>query len=135
MFRGTTARTVLSALAVVLLTLSLPAVTPAFAHAYTPRHVEAETSTGIIPSGPAGYAEAAAPHAGATPACGDPTGPPPHRDRHRTARSAPEAAARPLPEPERAPGAGPDAGVPAGHARAPRPSAAHSPAALQVFRC
>ncbi|WP_180686745.1 hypothetical protein [Streptomyces gossypiisoli] len=135
MFRGTTAtaaRTLFTVLAAVL--FALPFFTPpvSFAAAYTARHVEANAQPGTKPSGKAPRAEGAA-FAGCTHA-GDPTGPLRIRDRHRTVDSAPCAPRRP--QSARDKGAESDAAVPdTAYDRMSRSSTAHSPAALQVFRC
>ncbi|MFE7932097.1 hypothetical protein ACFU6S_25905 [Streptomyces sp. NPDC057456] len=136
MFRGTTSRTVISILAAVLLALPFFAPTPSFAHAHTVRQAEAKTQPGITPSGKAMRDEVATfrdcDRSGGL-ADSDPLR---TRDRHRatTSASAPQ-------EPERAllaqdPAAAhqpPRPGDP--YHRSSRSSAAHSPAALQVFRC
>lgn len=132
MFRGTTTRTVVALLAAVLLALQFFAPTASFAPAHTARHVEAKTQPGFKLSGKAlrdetvtfrdcGYS-------------GDPTGPLRVRDRWRTADSAPQEPERPLLAQDPAgirepvlPGVA--------HHRISRSSTAHSPAALQVFRC
>lgn len=133
MFRGATARTVVSILAAVLLGLQVFAPTAAFASAHTARHAVAKSQPGIKPSGKALRDEIAT--------CrdadrhGDPTGPLGTRDRHRTAADcAPGAPDRPhlrqgasrVGEPSRPRTA---------HHRPSRSSTAHCPAALQVFRC
>ncbi|GEC03757.1 hypothetical protein SSP24_14120 [Streptomyces spinoverrucosus] len=135
MFRGTTAataRTLFASLAAVL--FILPFFTPptSFAAAHTARYVEAKAQPGTKPSGKALRAEGAAFHSCTH--AGDPTGPLRIRDRHRTVDSASCAAQRP--QPARHKGAESDAVVPnAAYDRMSRPSTAHSPAALQVFRC
>ncbi|MFD7402239.1 hypothetical protein ACFV7R_06100 [Streptomyces sp. NPDC059866] len=132
MFRGGTARTLHSVLAALLLTLPFFTSTASFAHAYTARHAEAEAQPGTNPSGKALRAGDAACHHNTQ--FGDPTGPLRIRDRHRAVDSAPCAPERPLPARDQ--GADSDAGVRnAAHDHASRPSTAHSPAALQVFRC
>ncbi|MFJ8595379.1 hypothetical protein [Streptomyces sp. NPDC093598] len=141
MFRGTTARTVVSILAAVLLALQFFAPTASFASAHTHGQTEANAQPGTKPSGkssrpghkPSGKAlrdETATCRAGHH---GDPTGPLRTRDRFHTADSAPSAPERPLrhiqptvPEPV-IPGAA--------HHRTSRSSTSHTPAALQVFRC
>jgi hypothetical protein len=133
MLRGTTTRTALSALAAVLLALQLFAPTVSFAAAHTLGHVKAKAEPGntlkakpvrdkAVTYRKCGHAE-------------DPTGPFRTHDRHRAVtHTVPGAPARPLLgenpaaayEPERP------------SARHPRPSrsfTAHTPAALQVFRC
>lgn len=130
MFRGTTVRTVLATLAAVLLALQFFAPTECFASAYTPRQVEAKAQTGFKLSGKALRDEAVT-NRHCNPS-EDPTGPLRTRDRHRAVDFAPEGPERPLlsqdPADERAP-------VAHGGFSLSRPSTAHSPAALQVFRC
>jgi hypothetical protein len=142
MYRGTTARTVVSILAAVLLALQFFAPTASFASAHTPRKAEAKAQPGTEPSdttsrpgikfsGKALRDEIATCRAGHH---GDPTGPLRTRDRFHHADSAPSAPERPLlrhipptaPEQVRADAA---------HQRTSRSSASHTPAALQVFRC
>jgi hypothetical protein len=131
MFRGTTSRTVVSILAAVLLGLHAP--TASFASAHTDRHAVAKGQPGVKPSGKALRDEIvtcrdAGHH-------GDPTGPLRTRARHRTAAdSTPEAPDRPHLR-QVASKAG-EPGTPrTAHHRTSRSSTAHSPAALQVFRC
>lgn len=142
MFRGATARTVVSALAAVLITLQLSTPSAVFASAHTARHVEAKAQLGIQPSGKA-------PRTGTelspkslrdgivncrSTGRGGPTGPLCVRDRLRTADSAPEAPERQLlrldPSAEHEPARPGDA-----HHRTSRSSTAHCPAAPQLFRC
>ncbi|MGW0870419.1 hypothetical protein ACWD3Z_07955 [Streptomyces sp. NPDC002740] len=139
MFRGTTSRTVISILAAVLLALPFFAPTSSFAHAHTVRQAEAKTQAGIKLAGKAMRDEIATFRD--CDRSGGPADPDPlrTRDRHRATTSAP-AASTPQ-EPERAllaqdPAAAhqpPRPGDP--YHRSSRSSAAHSPAALQVFRC
>ncbi|KPI24861.1 hypothetical protein ACGFZJ_01230 [Streptomyces sp. NPDC048253] len=137
MFRGATTRTVLSVLAAVLLALPFFAPTSSFAHAHTVRQVEAKTQPGITLPGKAMRDEVVTFRD--CDRSGGPADPLRTRDRHRATTSAP-AASTPQ-EPERAllaqdPAAAhqpPRPGDPYG--RSSRSSAAHSPAALQVFRC
>ncbi|MGW5180052.1 hypothetical protein ACWERY_37745 [Streptomyces sp. NPDC004082] len=111
MTRGTTVRALLSALAAVLLVLQLLASAEAFASVHTSE---------VVSCGETEEPQKAAPPAAA-------------RDRGRaedrtpgvTPRTAPDRRTFPCPPPVRT---GP-------HAHAPRSSAAHSPATLQVFRC
>ncbi|MEU5768206.1 hypothetical protein ABZ782_20055 [Streptomyces asoensis] len=135
MFRGATARAVLPLLAALLLALPFFAPAPSFAHAHTARQAEAKTPPGITLSGKAKRDEVTTLRD-----CDRPGGladPLRSRDRHRAG-----AAAAPAPqEPERAllaldPAAAHQPARPgAPHDRPSRSSAAHSPAALQVFRC
>ncbi|MDQ0686919.1 hypothetical protein QF032_005918 [Streptomyces achromogenes] len=135
MFRGTSARAVLSLLAAALLALAFFAPTPSFATAHTARHAEARAQPGTTLSAKTPRHEKVTVRD-----CGLPVGPTDPRrtrDRHRgtvCAASAPH-------EPERASLATDPA---AAHRPAPtgdlrhrtsRPSTTHSPAALQVFRC
>ncbi|WP_217236192.1 hypothetical protein [Streptomyces sp. AC555_RSS877] len=130
MLRGTTVRTVLATLAVALFALQFFAPTASFASAHTVRHAEAKAQPGTKPSGKALRDESAT-HRQCDPA-GDPTGPLRSRDRHRAVDFAPEGPERPLLAQD--PAAVRTSGVP-GAFRLSRPSTAHSPAALQVFRC
>jgi len=130
MFRGTTVRTVIAALAAVLLALQFFAPTECFASAYTGRQVEAKAHAGIKLSGKTSRAEASTRHC--NPAR-DPNGPLRARDRHRAVDFAPEG-------PERSPlvqesSAAPKKQAAPGGFPLSRPSTAHAPAALQVFRC
>ncbi|UGY91914.1 hypothetical protein [Streptomyces gobiensis] len=133
MFRGTTARTVVSILAAVLLGLQVFAPTASFASAHTARHAVAKSQPGIKPSGKALRDEIvtcrdASRH-------GDPTGPLRTRDRYRTAADcAPEASDRPHLR-QGASKAGEPGTSRTAHHRTSRASAAHSLPALQVFRC
>lgn len=142
MYRGTTARTVVSILATVLLALQLFAPTASFASAHTKSQSEANAQPGTKPSGkssrpghkPSGKAlrdETATCRAGHP---GDPTGPLRTRDRSHTAESAPSAPERPLHRHLR-PTATDPARPGAAHHRTSRSSTTHTPAALQVFRC
>lgn len=133
MFRGTTARSVISFLAAALLALQLFAPSASFASAHTTREAVAKAPTGADPAGRALRTETVSCHDAGRP--GDPTGPLRPRDRHRaTAAGAPQAAERPLtsrPTPAVSDPAPPDPG----HRRPSRPSTDRTPAALQVFRC
>jgi hypothetical protein len=130
MFRGTTVRTVLALLAATLLALQLFAPTPSFATAHTARHAVAKAQPGTKLSGEALRDEAVT-HRHCDPA-GDPTGPLRPRDRHRAADLTPERPDRPAPAQDPAEKR---LQMPAGAFQQPRPSPAHSQAALQVFRC
>ncbi|MYW18661.1 hypothetical protein GT039_24550 [Streptomyces sp. SID2955] len=125
MFRGTTARTVLVLLGVTLLTLQLftPTGTFAPAHAFDRTPVKTETGIASLVQAPRDGTETVR-----TPGRPDrPVGLPHVRDRHRGPASH-GAQDKPL-----IPG---PAGIPgAAHRHAPGPSRAHTPAALQVFRC
>ncbi|MFI7504522.1 hypothetical protein ACIBVL_39790 [Streptomyces sp. NPDC049687] len=134
MLRGTTARTALALLAAVLLALPFFAPTSSFAHAHTVRQVEAKVTTGIKLSGTSLREEfVTVRDCGHS---GGPSDPLRSRDRHRATTSAPAPH-----EPERAllaldPAADHEpVRPPDPHHRSSRSSTAHSPAALQVFRC
>ncbi|MGW0335958.1 hypothetical protein ACWD0J_29560 [Streptomyces sp. NPDC003011] len=129
MFRGTTVRTALGLLTAALLALQLFAPTASFASAHTGRQAEAKAQPGFKLPGKALRDETAA-QRHCDPA-GDPTGPLRTRDRHRAVDVAPEGPERPTqaPDPSAAPHPVPSA------PRLSRPPTAHSPAALQVFRC
>ena len=130
MLRGATVRTVVAALTAVLLALPFFASTEGFATAHTSRHAEAKAQTGTKSSGKGSRAEASGQrHCNHV---GDPTGPLRTRDRHRAVDFAPEGPERPLAAQEQA--VAPER-VAAGEFPLSRPSTAHAPAALQVFRC
>ncbi|MEG3626947.1 hypothetical protein [Streptomyces poriticola] len=129
---GTTARGALPLLATALFALSLFVVTGSFASAHTSRDAMARTQTGItLSEGLSRDASALCHHPGRP---GDPTGPAPVRDRHRTAAAGAEAPQRPLPG-RRTPATPEPAAPGAVHPGASRPSTPHAPAALQVVRC
>ncbi|MFD3497333.1 hypothetical protein ACFWWT_01350 [Streptomyces sp. NPDC058676] len=130
MFRGTTVRNMVAMLAAVLLALQFFAPTASFASAHTIRHAEAKAQLGTKPYGKALRDESAT-HRQCDPA-GDPTGPLRSRDRHRAVDFAPAGPERPLLAQD--PAAVRTSVVP-GAFRLSRSSTAHSPAALQVFRC
>ncbi|MET7477689.1 hypothetical protein ABZT17_25435 [Streptomyces sp. NPDC005648] len=130
MFRRETARTLLALLAAALLALQFFAPTESFAAAHTVRQVEAKAQPGITPSGKA-LRDQLATHRHCDGSRG-PTGPLRTRDRQRSADSAPEGPERGLPIAD--PAAARKPAAPRAP-RVPRPSTAHSPAALQVFRC
>ncbi|WP_329259659.1 hypothetical protein OG223_39810 [Streptomyces sp. NBC_01478] len=132
MFRGRTARTVVTLLTAVLLALPFFAPMESFAPAHTARHAEAKTQPGLKLSGKALRAETITfRDCGAS---GTPTVPFRLRDRCRTADCGPETPARPLlTEDPAAVRTSPAPGT--AHHRTSRSSTAHSPAALQVFRC
>jgi hypothetical protein len=131
MFRGATVRTVIAALAALLLALQFFAPVEHFASAYTGRQVEAKALAGLKLSGKTARAEIATKRH-CNPA-GDPTGPLRVRDRHRSVDFAPEGPERSPQAQESATASGKQA-VPGGFPLS-RPSTAHAPAALQVFRC
>ncbi|MFI6013488.1 hypothetical protein ACIBAG_32595 [Streptomyces sp. NPDC051243] len=134
MFRGTTARTAISILAAVLVALQLFAPTASFAKAHTVSQAEAKAQPGIKLSGKALRDETLTAHLCIPSGDGDPTGPLRTRDRLRVADSGPEAPYRPLLTRDPAAKHEP-AGSGTAHQRTSRPSASHTPAALQVFRC
>ncbi|MGW1268642.1 hypothetical protein [Streptomyces sp. NPDC002491] len=135
MFRGTSARAVLSLLTATLLALAFFAPTPSFATAHTARHAEAKAQPGItLPAKTLRHEKVTARDCDLP---GGPADPRRTRDRHR-ATVCPASAPH---EPERASSAQDPA---AAHRQArpgdprpvtPRSSTSHSPAALQVFRC
>ncbi|MQY38514.1 hypothetical protein SRB17_65270 [Streptomyces sp. RB17] len=112
MFRGTTARTVLASLAVTLLALLCFAPGETFASAHTPSEATAKAEAGTTPSEQPERDGADAIHGSAS----------------RGTREHPLI-------PVRAAGAGPSHPSGTAHGPAPRTSRAHTPAALQVFRC
>jgi hypothetical protein len=130
-FRGTTVRTVIATLAAVLLALQFFAPPGGFASAHTGRQVEAKALAGSKLTGNTLRAEAATKRH-CNPA-GDPTGPLRARDRQRAVDFAPQGPERPALTQESATAPGKHA-VPSGFPLS-RPSTAHAPAALQVFRC
>ncbi|MEV6179545.1 hypothetical protein ACIHAR_17185 [Streptomyces sp. NPDC052016] len=135
MFRGVTARTVVSILAAVLLALPFFAPTSSFARAHTARQAEAKAQPGIKPSGTSLRDETVTSRT--CDRSGAPGDPFRTRDRNRaalTADSAPQERERAVPAPD--PAATHPLGGPAAlHHRSSRSSTSHSPAALQVFRC
>jgi hypothetical protein len=133
MLRGTTTRTVITALAAVLLALQFFTPTGSFASAHTPGHAKAKAAPGkALPATPV-RDSAAMPRP-----CGhpeDPTGPLLTRDRHRaTTHTASGAPVRP-PQGENPAVASEPERPSARHHRQSRSLTAHTPAALQVFRC
>ncbi|MET9390704.1 hypothetical protein ABZY20_09895 [Streptomyces sp. NPDC006624] len=142
MYRGATARTVLTFLAALLLALQFFAPTASFATAHTPSQVEAKAQPGTKPSGTSARSgttisgtvlrdEIVTCRAGHR---GDPTGPARNRNRSHSADFAPSAPDRPLPR-HIQPTADEPARPGAAHRGTPRSPASHTPAALQVFRC
>ncbi|MEV6168907.1 hypothetical protein AB0L99_11865 [Streptomyces sp. NPDC051954] len=131
MFRGTTTRTVISALAAVLLALQFFAPSTSFASAHTVGHVEAKAQPGsklspkALRDGLVTFRDAGC--------SGDPTGPQHTRERNRTTVAWPGAQERPLAAPGTAAALHPAKS--AAHRRTARSSTSHSPATLQVFRC
>ncbi|NEC91255.1 hypothetical protein G3I71_36890 [Streptomyces sp. SID12501] len=132
MFRGATSRTVFSLLAAALLALQLFAPTASFASAHTARHAEAKTEPRNKPR--------AADQRDEYVTCGDggrhhdPSLPLRTRDRHRLADSGPQVPERPLLTVDPTAPHEPETRVTA-RRQAPRSLTAHTPAALQVFRC
>ncbi|MGC9538793.1 hypothetical protein [Streptomyces sp. UG1] len=134
MFRGTTARTVMSLLAAVLLALQFFAPRASFAHAHTVSQAEAKAQPGNKLSGKALRDETLMSHQCTPSGDGGPTGPLPGRDRSRFADCGPTAPDRSSLTRDPASTNRPE--IPgAGQHRTSRSSASHTPAALQVFRC
>ncbi|KOV69257.1 hypothetical protein [Streptomyces sp. MMG1121] len=131
MFRGTTARTRFTLLAALLLALQLFAPTGTFASAHTLGQAQAKAEPEITsPAQPArdGVGSLRVPGR-----AGDPVGTPHLRERQRScsAGCTPE---HPLIAGRSAGADAPDTPGSA-HRHAARPARAHTPAALQVFRC
>ncbi|MGW3354625.1 hypothetical protein ACWDFL_04275 [Streptomyces bungoensis] len=129
--RGAAARTRLVLLAVALLTLQLFALTGTFASAHTPGEAKAKARPGIASSvqpadaGAATLREPCRSH--------EPARTPQTRDRRRGTVCAGAPQHPPISRQAAAP---PAAAAPgAAHRHLTRSSRAHSPAALQVFRC
>ncbi|MEV7979984.1 hypothetical protein [Streptomyces sp. NPDC086519] len=131
MFRGTTARTVLSLLAAALLAVQFFAPAATFAAAHTLSHAEAKAQAG--PKVPAKAVRDGSHALRDHGRCGEPPGPPQSVDRHRSA-TAGWADDRP-PTARHTEAIRTPAPPAAGQHRASRASRAHSPATLQVFRC
>ncbi|MGV4981403.1 hypothetical protein ACVB8X_07465 [Streptomyces sp. NRAIS4] len=131
MFQGTTARTVLASFAVALLALLCFAHTETFAPAHTLSEARAKTEPGI--ASPAKPARDGADTLRAPGCPGTPAGLPHLRDRQR-GPAAGCAQAHPLIA-GRAAGTGPSHAPGTVHDPASRASRAHTPSALQVFRC
>ncbi|WP_338895504.1 hypothetical protein WBG99_07115 [Streptomyces sp. TG1A-60] len=131
--RGKTTRTVLSALTAVLFALQLFAPTASFAAAHTPGHVKAKAEPGnTLKAKP--VRDKAVTYRTCAPSQ-DPTGPHRTHDRHRAiTHTVPGAPARPSLG-ENPPAASEPERSSTRHHRASRSPAAHTPAALQVFRC
>ncbi|MFE6939122.1 hypothetical protein [Streptomyces chartreusis] len=134
MFRGATARTVISTLAAVLLALQFFAPGASFAHAHTVSQAEAKALPGIKLSGKALRDETLMSRECMPSGDGDPTGPLRTRDRSRLADCGPTTPDRPPLKRDPAAAHAPAIPGSAQH-RTSRPSASHTPAALQVFRC
>lgn len=132
MFRGATARTVVALLAAALLTLQFFAPTASFASAHTARHVEAKTEPRNKPRAEALRDEYVT--CGNDRRPGHPSWPLRIRDRHRVVDSGPEVPDRPLLTADPTAPHEPEARV-TPRRQAPRSLTAHTPAALQVFRC
>ncbi|MGW7549441.1 hypothetical protein ACWGKQ_51240 [Streptomyces sp. NPDC054770] len=138
MFRGTTARTVLSLLAAALLAVQFFAPAATFTAAHTLSHAEAKAQPG-----PKSSAKAKAVRDGSYTStsytlrdhgrCGEPPSPPQTVDRHRSATAG---CADDRPHSARHTEAIRASAPPtARHHGTSRASRAHSPATLQVFRC
>ncbi|MFI8947077.1 hypothetical protein ACIGO6_11220 [Streptomyces sp. NPDC053750] len=132
MLGAAAARTVVSSLVTVLLALQFFTPSTSFASAHTSRDAMAKAYTGVDPSATAPRGETVTCHDAGEP--GNPNGSLRVRDRHRTASCAPETPERALAR--RHAEAPPERATPGSPHRDPsRSSTAHSPAALQVFRC
>ncbi|MFF8604454.1 hypothetical protein ACF06X_00805 [Streptomyces sp. NPDC015346] len=131
MRRGATARPAFVLLAAVLVACQLLAATASFAYAHTARHAVAKAQPVAAPESEASRGQIVTCHDAGRP--GDPTGPLRTRDRSRIADN-PGISERPSPAHHTSVAPEPAAsGSP--HPHMPRPSRAHAPAALQVFRC
>ncbi|MFE7270155.1 hypothetical protein [Streptomyces sp. NPDC057623] len=134
MFRGTTARTVVSVLAALLLALQFFTPSGSFAHAHTVSQAKAKAQPGIKSSGKALRDETLTFRHCAPSGDGDPTGPLRTRDHLRHADSGPQPPDRPLLT--RDPASAHQPGTPGiAHERTSRSSTSHTPAGLQIFRC
>jgi hypothetical protein len=131
MLRGTTTRTVVSALAAVLLVLQFFAPSTSFASAHTAGHVEAKAQPGSKLS-PKPLRDGIITIRDMS-CSGDPTGPQHTRERNRSSVVWPGAQERPLVAPVTT--AAHLTVLRAAQCRTARSSTTHSPAALQVFRC
>jgi hypothetical protein len=131
MFRGTTTRALLASLAVTLLALLFFAPAESFTSAHTLGEARANTEPGI--TAPAEPGRDAADTLRRPGGPGAPAGLPQPRDRQRCP-AAGCAQAHPLIA-GRAAGADPSPAPGTTHDPASRASRAHTPAALQVFRC
>lgn len=131
MTRGAAARTRLALLAAALLALLLFALTGTFASAHTPGEAKAKARPGITSSvqpagtGAAALREPCRSH--------EPAHAPQTRDRRRATVCAGAPQHPPISRQAAAPQAAAAPG--AAHRHPTRSSGAHSPAALQVFRC
>ncbi|MFF7160668.1 hypothetical protein ACFZBP_04610 [Streptomyces sp. NPDC008086] len=133
MFRGTTARTVVSLVAALLLALQFFAPGASFAHAHTVSQAEAKAQPGIKLSGKALRDETLTFRHCMPSGDGDPTGPLRTRDL-RSADNGVQAPDRPLLT--RDPASAHQPGTPgSAYQRTSRSSTSHTPAGLQVFRC
>ncbi|MFJ9815549.1 hypothetical protein ACIRU3_09790 [Streptomyces sp. NPDC101151] len=132
MFRGTTARAVLTLLSAALLALQFFAPTGTFATAHTASHAKAKAAPETVhPTHPARNGAYTLRDSGCSqePAAGGR-----HlRDRQRGSVSGWAHERPPIARQAAAPQAPAASGAP--HHRTSRSSRAHSPAALQVFRC
>ncbi|CAL9416830.1 hypothetical protein [Streptomyces lavenduligriseus] len=131
MFRSTAVRGLLAALAAVLLALQLRAGTENFASAHTFGQTLLKAETGIVPSAWSARAGADTVRAPGSPDA--PVGTPHLRDRHRgPAAGWPEESTL---DSGRGAGEAPSAPPDGTRHSSPRAIRAHTPAALQVFRC
>ncbi|GGS67186.1 hypothetical protein [Streptomyces cinerochromogenes] len=131
MFRGTTARTLLALLGMTLLAFQLFTSAGTFASAHTHGQARAKAETGTIPSEQ--WVRDGAEHVRASGRPGDPVGVPHVRDRHRRPSSG--CCHEHALIPGRAVAADPSEASDSRRPHSPRASRAHTPAALQVFRC
>jgi hypothetical protein len=131
MFRGTTARALLTLLAVALFALQLRTSTGIFAPAHTFGQAVAKAEPGTLSS--ATPARDGADTVRAPGRSGEPVGIPHVRDRQRGSASG-WAQEHPLITGRTAEAGSPDTSGTPRH-RSSRASATHTPAALQVFRC
>jgi hypothetical protein len=130
MSQGMTARTAVALLTAALLALPFFAAPASFATAHTSRHAEAKAQPGIKPSVKALRDETLTQrHCDIV---GGPTGPLRVSDRHRAVGFTLLRPERPLPAQDSPAVRKP---VPPGASPMSKPPTAHSPAALQVFRC
>lgn len=134
MSQGKTARTALGLLAALLLCLPFFTLTTSFAHAHSVRDAKLNAAPGKVLTGKALRDEIVTHRKCDGSGSRDPIVPVPRSDRHRTADSVPQAPERPLPKENPASDHEAVAQVTPHHPAA-RSRTAHTPAALQVFRC
>lgn len=134
MFRGTTARTVISVLTAALLALQLFAPTASFTSTHTVSQAKARAESGLKLSGKPPHDEILTSGHCVPSGDGDPADRPRSRGRMRGADSGSRAPEPPPPTRALATTHQP-AGTGPAHPHTPRSSASHTPAGLQVFRC